>query len=187
MSSSKPQQTARSAPAQDTAVAGALANRDVDGESLLAALPHPILVIGKDNRITFANAAAEAFFSMGEAMLKRAKISEVVAFGCPLLSLVEQIQQAGSDCKRIRHRGRHAALFRAQARRRLWRPDAGGPSPHVPDAATAQHGADDRAAVDASCSRPFGVGHGGRTGARDQEPAVGHSRCGAIARAGPVG
>lgn len=93
--SSKPQ-SPRKQPAKPQDTASALAGRDVDGEALLAALPHPILVIGSDNRIAFANAAAEAFFSMGEAMLKRAKISDVVAFGCPLLSLVEQIQQAGA-------------------------------------------------------------------------------------------
>jgi len=90
-------QPVRMPPAvKDMAVAGSPAGRAIDSESLLAALPHPILVIGSDNRIAFANAASEAFFSMGEAMLKRAKISDVVAFGCPLLSLVEQIQQAGS-------------------------------------------------------------------------------------------
>lgn len=76
--------------------ANALAHREVDCEALLAALPHPILVIDRDSRIAFANAAAEAFFSMGEAVLKRARISDVVAFGCPLLSLVEQIHMAGS-------------------------------------------------------------------------------------------
>ena len=77
-------------------VASALQSRDDDGEALLAALPHPIMVIGADNRITFANAAAEAFFSMGEAMLKRAKISDVVAFGCPLLGLIAQVQETGA-------------------------------------------------------------------------------------------
>lgn len=93
--SSKPQPS-RTTPVQTLEPPGAFAGREVDCEVLLAALPHPILVIGSDNRIAFANAAAEAFFSMGEAMLKRAKISDVVAFGCPLLSLVEQIHQTGS-------------------------------------------------------------------------------------------
>jgi len=73
-----------------------LAIREVDSEALLATLPHPIMVIDANNHITFANAAAEAFFSMGEAVLKRARISDVVAFGCPLLSLIEYIHQTGS-------------------------------------------------------------------------------------------
>ncbi|MCB1485119.1 MAG: PAS domain-containing protein [Hyphomicrobiaceae bacterium] len=77
-------------------VPGALSMREVDSEALLAALPHPIMVIDANNNIAFANAAAEAFFSMGEAVLKRARISDVVAFGCPLLSLVDQVHQTGS-------------------------------------------------------------------------------------------
>ncbi len=76
--------------------AGSLAIREVDSEALLATLPHPIMVIDANNHITFANAAAEAFFSMGEAVLKRARISDVVAFACPLLSLIEYIHQTGS-------------------------------------------------------------------------------------------
>ena len=76
--------------------AGSLAIREVDSEALLATLPHPIMVIDANNHITFANAAAEAFFSMGEAVLKRARSSDVVAFGCPLLSLIEYIHQTGS-------------------------------------------------------------------------------------------
>jgi len=70
--------------------------RDVDSQVLLAALPHPIVVIDAQNNIAFANAAAEAFFSMGEAVLKRARIDDVLAFGCPLLGLIEQIHQTGS-------------------------------------------------------------------------------------------
>ena len=48
-----------------TVADGALAIREVDSEALLATLPHPIMVIDANNHITFANAAAEAFFSMG--------------------------------------------------------------------------------------------------------------------------
>jgi len=70
--------------------------REVDGEALLAALPHPVLVVDRDNKIVFANSAAEAFFSMGEAMLRRSKISDVVAFGAPLLALIEQIHMTGA-------------------------------------------------------------------------------------------
>ena len=68
------------------------AKREVGMEALIAALPHPILVIAASGTILFANGAAEAFFSMGAAMLTKSKISEVVAFGCPLLGLIEQIQ-----------------------------------------------------------------------------------------------
>ena len=79
-----------------TAPSSASPGQSVDGEALLAALPHPILVVSADGRIAFANAAAEAFFSMGAAMLKRARISDVVAFGCPLLALIEQVHHTGA-------------------------------------------------------------------------------------------
>lgn len=64
----------------------------VNCEDLLSALPHPILVVASDQSIVFANAAAESFFSMSATALMRSRISEIVAFGCPLLGLVEQVQ-----------------------------------------------------------------------------------------------
>jgi two-component system nitrogen regulation sensor histidine kinase GlnL len=70
--------------------------RVVDCESLLSALPHPILVVADDETIVFANAAAESFFSMSATTLTRSRISDVVAFGCPLLGLVEQVKATGA-------------------------------------------------------------------------------------------
>ncbi|HWK33189.1 MAG TPA: ATP-binding protein [Hyphomicrobium sp.] len=69
--------------------------RPLEHDLLLAALPHPIIVLAPDNRIVYANAAAEAFLSSGIALLKRARLDEVVAFGCPLLALVEQVRSSG--------------------------------------------------------------------------------------------
>jgi len=68
----------------------------VDYESLLSALPHPILVIADDQTIVFANAAAESFYSMSAPALRRSHIADIVAFGCPLLAFVEQVQATGS-------------------------------------------------------------------------------------------
>ena len=70
--------------------------RPVEHDLLLTALPHPILVLAEDNRIVYANSAAEAFLSTGIALLKRVRLDEVVAFGCPLLALVEQVRRSGS-------------------------------------------------------------------------------------------
>ncbi|MGQ0457622.1 MAG: two-component system sensor histidine kinase NtrB [Hyphomicrobium sp.] len=78
------------------ALAVSLASRGIDCEALLSALPHPILVVAHDRRILFANAAAEAFFSMSDAMLKRSAIGDIFAFGCPLLQLVEQVQSTSA-------------------------------------------------------------------------------------------
>lgn len=70
--------------------------RPVEHDLLLAALPHPILVLAPDNRIVYANAAAEAFFSTGIVVLKRMRLDEVVAFGCPLMALIDQVRRSGS-------------------------------------------------------------------------------------------
>ncbi len=70
--------------------------RPVEHDLLLTALPHPILVLGEDNRIVYANSAAEAFLSTGIALLKRVRLDEVVGFGCPLLALVDQVRRSGS-------------------------------------------------------------------------------------------
>jgi two-component system, NtrC family, nitrogen regulation sensor histidine kinase GlnL len=67
--------------------------RRVEHDLLLAALPHPILVLTEDERILYANPAAEVFFSASQAVLKRVRLTEVVAFGCPLLSLVAQVRR----------------------------------------------------------------------------------------------
>lgn len=62
-------------------------------DQLLNALPHPVIVVGKDNAIIYANASAEAFLSTSLAMLRRIRLDDVVAFGCPLLALVEQVRR----------------------------------------------------------------------------------------------
>jgi two-component system nitrogen regulation sensor histidine kinase GlnL len=70
--------------------------RPVEHDLLLTALPHPILVLNEDNRIVYANSAAEAFLSTGIALLKRMRLDDLVAFGCPLLALVDQVRRSGS-------------------------------------------------------------------------------------------
>jgi two-component system, NtrC family, nitrogen regulation sensor histidine kinase GlnL len=45
--------------------------RPVELDVLLGALPHPIIVVGDENRVTYANAAAEVFLSTSLAILKR--------------------------------------------------------------------------------------------------------------------
>jgi len=67
--------------------------RHIEHDLLLAALPHPILVIGEDERVVYANPAAEIFTSSGQAVLKRQRLSEIVAFGCPLVALVDQVRR----------------------------------------------------------------------------------------------
>ena len=79
-----------------TARAAAPARRPVEHDLLLGALPHPILVLADENRIVYANAAAEAFLSTGIALLKRVRLDDLLAFGSPLLALVDQVRRGGS-------------------------------------------------------------------------------------------
>jgi two-component system, NtrC family, nitrogen regulation sensor histidine kinase GlnL len=66
----------------------------IDFGALLSALPHPILVVGPTNHIVYANAAAEVFLSYSLAMLTREPIDTVMAFGCPLLALIDQVRRS---------------------------------------------------------------------------------------------
>ena len=70
--------------------------RHIEYDLLLAALPHAVLVLGEDDRVLYANAAAESFFSLSQAMLKRLKLPEVVAFSSPLGAVVEQVRRSGA-------------------------------------------------------------------------------------------
>jgi two-component system nitrogen regulation sensor histidine kinase GlnL len=67
--------------------------RPVEHDLLLAAIPHPILVLATDNRIVYANPAAEQFISASQAVLKRQRLDDVVTFGCPLMALVDQVRR----------------------------------------------------------------------------------------------
>src|SRR5580693_4840323 len=64
-------------------------------EAVLNALPLAVVLIGPDNRINDANAAAEDFFDMSVALLRRHQLRDVVPFGSPLLALIEQVRQRG--------------------------------------------------------------------------------------------
>ena len=68
----------------------------IEADALLSALPHPLLVIGGGLRIDYANTAAEDFFQMSAGVLCRRLLTDVVAFGSPLIALVEQVQRNGT-------------------------------------------------------------------------------------------
>ncbi|MEJ2517274.1 MAG: ATP-binding protein [Methyloceanibacter sp.] len=70
--------------------------KNVACEALVEALPHPLLVIGKGLTIDYVNSAAEDFFQMSSSMMCRHSLPDVVAFGCPLIALVEQVQRNGT-------------------------------------------------------------------------------------------
>ncbi len=74
-------------------VAPSSGRRHIEHDLLLAALPHAILILGEDERVIYANPAAEAFTWCGQAVLKRMTLKEILAFGCPLIALVEQVRR----------------------------------------------------------------------------------------------
>src|SRR4029079_5836632 len=70
--------------------------RHIEYDLLLATLPHPILVLGEDDRVLYANAAAESFFSLSQGMLKRQTLPDIIAFSSPLSALVGQARRTGA-------------------------------------------------------------------------------------------
>jgi two-component system nitrogen regulation sensor histidine kinase GlnL len=75
---------------------GTLPRRHIEFDLLLAALPHPILVLGDDDRVLYANAAAESFFSLSDGMLRRQMLPDIIAFSSPLAALVGQVRRSGA-------------------------------------------------------------------------------------------
>jgi two-component system, NtrC family, nitrogen regulation sensor histidine kinase GlnL len=64
-------------------------------EAVLKSLPLAVVVIGPDAKINDANVAAEDFFEMSVALLRRHSLRDLVPFGSPLLSLIEQVRARG--------------------------------------------------------------------------------------------
>ena len=65
-------------------------------DAMLHALPHPVIMVSADGKIADANVAAEQFFEASTAMLRRHLLRELVPFGSPLLTLIEQVRQRGA-------------------------------------------------------------------------------------------
>lgn len=66
------------------------------GEAMLHALPHPVIMVAPDGKIADANVAAEQFFAASIPMLRRHMLRELVPFGSPLLTLIEQVRERGA-------------------------------------------------------------------------------------------
>ena len=62
-------------------------------EALVQSLPHALVAVDAENRIAFANLAAEEFFGMSEAVLKKRALHTVLAFAHPLTGLADQVRQ----------------------------------------------------------------------------------------------
>ncbi|MCX5494103.1 nitrogen regulation protein NR(II) [Kaistia dalseonensis] len=69
---------------------------------LLDALPHPVLLVDEKGHVTEANGAAQDFFQVSVAMLRRQPIASFVPFGSPLLALIDQVRMRGSAVNEYR-------------------------------------------------------------------------------------
>jgi two-component system nitrogen regulation sensor histidine kinase GlnL len=72
------------------------------GDSVLDALPHPVITVAASGHIVSANAAAEAFFDAGTPVLRRHRIHDLVPFGSPLLALIDQVRRRGAAVNEYR-------------------------------------------------------------------------------------
>lgn len=70
--------------------------RHIEYDLLLSVVPHPILVLNDDDRVLYANAAAETFFSLSQGVLKRQTLPDIIAFSSPLSALVGQARRTGA-------------------------------------------------------------------------------------------
>ena len=71
-------------------------------EAILNVLPLPVIVVGTDDRVVEANLAAQSFFQMSRSVLRRHKLAEIVPFGSPLLSLIDQVRANGGSVSEYR-------------------------------------------------------------------------------------
>src|SRR5581483_7820476 len=79
-----------------------IAERPKVADAVVNALPLPVIVVGADGHIADANVAAEAFFEMSASLLQRNRLRDLVPFGSPLLSLVEQVRTRGAAVNEYR-------------------------------------------------------------------------------------
>jgi two-component system nitrogen regulation sensor histidine kinase GlnL len=64
----------------------------VTADAVLNALPHPLIMVSADGKVADANVAAEAFFEVSAPLLRRHLLRDLVPFGSPLLSLIDQVR-----------------------------------------------------------------------------------------------
>ncbi|MGN6517379.1 MAG: two-component system sensor histidine kinase NtrB [Rhizomicrobium sp.] len=64
---------------------------------ILAVIPTPVVLVGRDLRILAVNPAAEQFFAVGAGLLTRQRLDELVPFGSPILQLILQAQERGAS------------------------------------------------------------------------------------------
>jgi two-component system, NtrC family, nitrogen regulation sensor histidine kinase GlnL len=69
---------------------------------IINALPLPVLTVGAGGEILHANAAAESFFDNSLRVLQRQRLAEIMPFGSPVVSLVEEVRRRGASVSEYR-------------------------------------------------------------------------------------
>jgi two-component system nitrogen regulation sensor histidine kinase GlnL len=62
-------------------------------EVVLNTIRRPVIMVDRQGTVSYANADAEDFFRSSSAMLARNSLSQLIPFGSPLLSLVDQVRE----------------------------------------------------------------------------------------------
>src|SRR5579871_3429709 len=65
-------------------------------DAVLNALPHPVIVVSPDGKVVDANVAAESFFEVSVPLMRRHLLRDLVPFGSPLITLIEQVRGRGA-------------------------------------------------------------------------------------------
>ncbi|MCF6214651.1 MAG: ATP-binding protein [Emcibacter sp.] len=66
----------------------------ISQDLILNSLPDSIVVVSKENQITYVNNAAEQLFFSGAKMLLKRKLEEVVSHDSPLVAIIDQSRQS---------------------------------------------------------------------------------------------
>jgi two-component system nitrogen regulation sensor histidine kinase GlnL len=69
---------------------------------VINALPLPVLTIGPDGAILHANMAAESFLDVSLRVMQRQRLTEIVPFGSPIVSLVDEVRRRGASVTEYR-------------------------------------------------------------------------------------
>ena len=75
---------------------------DKAAQIVLDTIRRPVVMIGPDDYIAYANADAEDFFRSSAAILARNKLERFAPFGSPLLALVEQVRERNTAVNEYR-------------------------------------------------------------------------------------
>ena len=83
--------------AASSGTAAASGFSDPDGSAILNALPDPVLVIGSDDSILYANNAAEQLFRYSRTSMRERALVDIIPHDSPVLQLVERVRRNESS------------------------------------------------------------------------------------------